>query len=373
MSAFSQLLNSSTGEDISLMPDKILINDASGSQDIKENQKVADTVIPHLVVGFDHDVPTGTPASSAVYQKLAHFADNNQLSLIHAQGILYLHVLSQLQGPIIVASTGNHNGIFGCKGSLGIKISDQELKDLLDGKAIQRKVPERLTAEFQGKRNENITSADIAINVWNQLQNKDLKGKLIQFVDSSHQLNDEDKQVISSMSTLFGAFSSLFVDQFKESEITLQLDSMQEMVILPSTADKPVDHIQVQNLSEVSDIPFKVGFIGGFTGGNINDLRLAAKLVDGKHIAFGKRLNICPASSDIYLQALNEGLITKFIDFGAQMVATGDKSVVKQGAGIVGDGEVVMSTGSYNYSGCLYAKKAQIYLGSVKAVINAML
>lgn len=373
MSEFNKLVQGNADENVSFLPDLILINDASGSQVIEAGMKVADEVKDRLVVGFDHDVPTGTPASSSVYQKLAHFADNNGQTLIHAKGILYLDVLQKLTSPVIVVSTGNHNGIFGCKGSLGIQVSEEELKGLLEGKQITRRVPEKFVAKFNGKRDANLTSNDVAINVWNQLQSQEIQGKLIQFIDEINELTTEDKQVISSMSTLFGAMSSLFIDQATDSALTIDLATMKELVILPEEADKPQSTIKVEDASEIDNDKFKVGFIGGFTGGNIDDLRLAAKLVENKHIKFGKRLNISPATSDVYVQALDEGLVTKFIDFGAQMVATGDKSVVKQGAGIVGDGEVVMSTGSYNYAGCLSSKTAKIYLGSVKSVINAML
>lgn len=373
MSEFNKLVQGNVGEDVSFLPDLILINDASGSQVVEPDMKVADDVKERLVVGFDHDVPTGTPASSAVYHKLAHFTDNNGQTLIHAKGILYLDVLKRLANPSIVVSTGNHNGIFGCKGSLGLQVSEEELKNLLAGKQITRQVPQSIVVDFTGNRVTGLTSIDIAINVWKRLQEEDIKGKLIYFIDNDNKLNAEDKQVISSMSTLFGAMSSLFIDKEEAADLTIDLSSAKELVILPEAGDKPQSTINVKDADAINNSEFKVGFIGGFTGGNIDDLRLAAKLVENKHIKFGKRLNISPATSDVYVQALNEGLVTKFIDFGAQMVATGDKSVVKQGAGIVGDGEVVMSTGSYNYAGCLSGKTAKIYLGSVKSVINAML
>lgn len=373
MSEFNKLVQGNAGEDVSFLPDLILINDAAGSQVVSADMKVADQVKDRLVVGFDHDVPTGTPASSAVYQKLAHFADTNDKVLVHAKGILYLDVLQKLTDPAVVVSTGNHNAIFGCKGSLGLQVSEEELKDLLAGKQITRRVPEKFVVKFAGNRDANLTSSDIAINVWNALQKEDLQDKLIQFVDDANKLTVEDKQVISSMATLFGAMSAIFADKAADANYTVDLSAMKELVILPEDGDKPQTNIKVAEAKEVNNDEFKVGFIGGFTGGNIEDLRLAAKLVENKHIKFGKRLNIAPATSDVYIQALDEGLVTKFIDFGAQMVATGDKSVITQGAGIVGDGEVVMSTGSYNYAGCLSGKTAKIYLGSVKSVINAML
>lgn len=372
MSEIDKLLNKNVGEEVELQPDLIMINDAAGAEEVTADKKVSSEVQQRLVVGFDHDVPTGTPASSAVYQKLAHFADTNDLELVHAKGILYLDILNKLAEPQLIVSTGNHNGIFGSKGSLGLKVTDTELADLLNGQTITRKVPAIFTVELTGNKASGLASSDIAINIWNKLQDQDIKDKLIEFIDGNGSLSQEDKQVISAMSTLFGAMTSVFTEN-GEADLTIDMAEMDEVVILPEAEDRPQAKIKVQTVDKLADIQFKVGFIGGFTGGNITDLREAAKLVDGKHIKFGKRLNISPATSAVYIQALNEGLVTKFIDFGAQMVATGDKSVVKQGAGIVGKDEVVMSTGSYNYAGCLSDKSAKIYLGSVKSVINAML
>ena len=102
-------------------------------------------------------------------------------------------------------------------------------------------------------------------------------------------------------------------------------------------------------------------------------MRLAAGMFKGKHIAWGFRLCISPVTSDVYLQAMDEGLLEIFIDFGAQIIAPGEHGINRQGAGVIGHGEKEITTGSYNYPGCLGCEDSEIYIASVASVAAAAL
>ncbi len=113
------------------------------------------------------------------------------------------------------------------------------------------------------------------------------------------------------------------------------------------------------------------GQIGGYTGGTIEQLRKAASMLDGHKLALGFRLSICPATSRDYIQAAEEGILTKFIDFGAQINAAGDHSVVIQGPGAMGHKERLVTTGLYTFAGSMGCDDAEVYTGSVETVMNA--
>ena len=83
------------------------------------------------------------------------------------------------------------------------------------------------------------------------------------------------------------------------------------------------------------------------------------------------RLCVCPATSKDYLQAIEEGIIEKFILFGAQIQAIGDRSVVSQGAGTVDGQETLLTTGLYTFDGCMGVKGSKVLCASVEAVIAA--
>ena len=123
--------------------------------------------------------------------------------------------------------------------------------------------------------------------------------------------------------------------------------------------------------SEIAGTKFNAGQIGGYTGGTIEDLRTAAEIIEGRKLALGFRLSICPATSRDYIMACNEGIITKFIDYGAQINAAGDHSEVVQGAGAMGNNERLITTGLYTYTGAMGVASSLVYSASVESVVAA--
>lgn len=95
-------------------------------------------------------------------------------------------------------------------------------------------------------------------------------------------------------------------------------------------------------------------------GGTLEALRTAAALMEGKNLRKGVRLSICPVTARTYLKALEEGLITKFIDFGAQIEASSDRDIVSQGAGVVGHKEILLTTGLYTFAGAMGCDDASV-------------
>ena len=114
-------------------------------------------------------------------------------------------------------------------------------------------------------------------------------------------------------------------------------------------------------------------FIGGCLGGHIEQLRRAAAVLRGRRIKRELRLLIGFASNQDYLAAMQEGLIGVFFDCGAQVTNPGCASCRTTSIGVVGDGEVMASTGCYNYPGCCGTQASRVYLASAEAVARAAL
>ena len=130
-------------------------------------------------------------------------------------------------------------------------------------------------------------------------------------------------------------------------------------------------------ISDIEHISVQEVFIGGCRGGKLDDLRIAASILKGKKIAYRLRMVVSPASSAIYIQALQEGLIDIFLDSGAIVMNQGCSVCWGKAQGILDAGEVLVSTGSYNCKGCSGSEDSFVYLVSpaiaAKVAINGYL
>jgi len=115
------------------------------------------------------------------------------------------------------------------------------------------------------------------------------------------------------------------------------------------------------------------GLIGTCTNGRIEDLKVAAEILKGKKIKDGFQLNVIPASEKIFLQAINEGIITTLIEAGANILTPSCGPCLGTGLGIPASGHTVISTANRNFLGRMGNKEASIYLASPATVAASAL
>ena len=133
----------------------------------------------------------------------------------------------------------------------------------------------------------------------------------------------------------------------------------------------PVDNVRA--VGDGKDIKVDQVFIGTCTNGRLEDLRTAAKVVEGKHRHPDTRLIVCPASRDIFLKASKEGLLDILVEAGAALMAPGCGPCVGVHEGILGDGEVCLSTANRNFKGRMGNPEGFVYLASPATAAYAAL
>jgi 3-isopropylmalate dehydratase small subunit len=127
-----------------------------------------------------------------------------------------------------------------------------------------------------------------------------------------------------------------------------------------------VDH--VKSIDEIAGTRINQALIGTCTNGRLEDLRVAAAILKGKKVSRDVQLLITPASRDIYLQAVREGLAAVFLDAGANLLTPSCGPCLGTGQGIPADGINVISTANRNFLGRMGNPKSSIYLASPATV-----
>jgi 3-isopropylmalate dehydratase large subunit len=147
-----------------------------------------------------------------------------------------------------------------------------------------------------------------------------------------------------------------------ERELTLDLSTVEPLAARPHTVDN------VGELLELQGVAINQAFLGSCTNGRLEDLRAAADILRGRHVAPGVRLIVTPASAQVLSVALREGIIEVLTAAGATVTTPGCGACAGLHSGVLGDGEVCISSSSRNFRGRMGNPNAFVYLASPATV-----
>jgi len=241
---------------------------------------------------------------------------------------------------------------------------------------------------LNGKRPKNITSKDIILNLLNIFGANELLGYSIEILgEEVEKLTLDERITISSMATEMGAIIILFtpnqevidfcetrskrkIEIIKSDEnaiykkiYNIDISSFVPMISLPG---KPHDTIDILKLKKIK---IDSAFIGSCTNGRMEDLREISKVLQNKKVAPGVVLKIVPATDEVWIEALDEGLIKIFKDAGALVSNAGCAGCAAGQVGQNGEGEITISTGNRNFPG--KQGKGEVFLASPINVVSS--
>ena len=139
---------------------------------------------------------------------------------------------------------------------------------------------------------------------------------------------------------------------------TIDLSKLKPTVAFPHLPEN------TKTIDEVGDIKIDQVVIGSCTNGRIEDLRAAANIMKGKKVAKGVRVIVIPATQAIYLQAIEEGLVTTFIQAGAAVSTPTCGPCLGGHMGILAKGERAVATTNRNFVGRMGDPESEVYLAS---------
>ena len=368
-------------------PDIILTHDNTSSI-YKTFQKmngknVADP--DQILVVLDHNAPPADAKLATQYQEIRDIVKQQGIEKFYDSGKGICHqIMSYHAKPgMLIVGSDSHTSTAGAFNALAAGIDRTESAGIWKRGETWFRVPESIKITLTGKLAENVSAKDLALWIIGMIGSDGANYMSIEYHgEGVLTLDMSDRMTIANLASEMGAKNAVFpadeiLDKFFNekitgvwadeeakylSEINIDLDEVFPVVAAPHNVDN------IKSVAEVAGTVVHEGLIGTCTNGRIEDMRIAAGILKGKSIRDSFQLNIIPASRKIFLQAIDEGIISTFINAGANVLTPSCGPCLGTGQGIPANGHTVISTANRNFSGRMGNKEAQIYLASPATV-----
>lgn len=372
--------------------DLVLGNDITSPVAIHEMEKMkVDGVFDKDKIALvpDHFVPNKDIKSAEHCKCVREFAKKNEITNYFEVGQMGIeHALLPEQGLTVagdvIIGADSHTCTYGALGAFSTGVGSTDMAaGMATGKAWF-KVPSAIKFNLTGKPSEWVSGKDVILHIIGMIGVDGALYKSMEFTgDGIANLSMDDRFTIANMAIEAGGKNGIFpvddlavaymkehgtreykiyeadADAVYDEEYTIDLGALRPTVAFPHLPEntKTIDEIK-------DDIKIDQVVIGSCTNGRLDDLRIAAKVLNGRHVAEGMRCIVIPATQKIYLQAMDEGLLRTFIEAGA-IVSTPTCGPCLGGyMGILAEGERCVSTTNRNFVGRMGHVGSEIYLAS---------
>lgn len=372
--------------------DLVLGNDITSPVAIKEMEKMkVDGVFDKDKIALvpDHFVPNKDIKSAEHCKCVREFAYRNKITNYFEVGQMGIeHALLPEKGLTVagdvIIGADSHTCTYGALGAFSTGVGSTDMAaGMATGKAWF-KVPNAIKFNLVGTLPEWVSGKDLILHIIGMIGVDGALYKSMEFVgEGVKSLSMDDRFTVANMAIEAGGKNGIFpVDELAiaymkehsskeytiyeadedavyDEEYTIDLSALRPTVAFPHLPEntKTMDEI-------TEDIKINQVVIGSCTNGRIDDLRCAAKVLAGRHVAEGMRCIIIPATQAIYLQAMEEGLLKIFIEAGAVVSTPTCGPCLGGYMGILAQGERCVSTTNRNFVGRMGHVESEIYLAS---------
>lgn len=351
-----------------------------------KNPRIADK--DKIVFIVDHNIPAENPKTAAVHKKMREFARENGIKFFEGKGVCHQIMFENFVEPgQLIFGADSHTCSYGALGAFGTGVGCTDfLYAMVTGKSWVM-VPETLRFNLKGKLREGVYPRDLILTIIGDIGANGANYKVMEFAgEGAHNLSVNDRFVLCNLAVEAGAKTGIVEPDEKVEEFIKEhgrradnmyvsdedakflkvyeydLDKIEPVVARPDFVDDVIP------LSQVGDVKIDEAFLGSCNNGRIDDLRVAAEILKGRKVNPDVRFLIAPASNNVYIQALDEGLIDIFMESGAMVMNANCSVCWGSCQGVIGENEVLISTGTRNFKGRAGHPSSKVYLGSAATV-----
>lgn len=382
-----KILGAPQGAIVFRKPDLVLSHDNSAS--IRKTFEKMGGVRVHdhgqLVIVLDHNAPPTTAQLANTYRSIREFAAGQGISRFHdeGEGICHQLMAKYARPGMLIVGSDSHTCTAGAFNALAAGIDRTETAGLwLRGETWFR-VPSSMKINLTGRLPQGVYAKDLSLWIIGVLGSAGANYMSIEFHgEGVGTLSISDRMTVANLASEMGAKNAVFPadeilwehlvakvegiwadeDAVYSEELSVDLGAICPLVAAPHQVDN------VFALAEVAGTEIHQALIGTCTNGRIEDLREAAAVLSGRKVNPGVQMQVIPASREIYRQAIDEGLVTGFLDAGANILSSSCGPCLGTGQGIPADETTVISSANRNFPGRMGNPRAGIYLASPATV-----
>ena len=391
LAAHAGLSEVKAGQLIEADLDLVLGNDITSPVAIHEMDKMTVKTVfdkDKIALVPDHFVPNKDIKSAEHCKCVRQFAMKHDITNYFEVGQMGIeHALLPEQGLTVagdvIIGADSHTCTYGALGAFSTGVGSTDMAaGMATGKAWF-KVPSAIKFVLTGKPKKWVSGKDVILHIIGMIGVDGALYKSMEFTgDGIANLTMDDRFTIANMAIEAGGKNGIFpVDDLTRA----YMKEHSKRPFVEYTADDDAEYEQVINidLSEIEptvsfphlpenthvvgsfdDIKIDQVVIGSCTNGRIDDLRWAAKILEGRKVAKGLRVIVIPATQKIYMQAIEEGLVQTFIRAGAVVSTPTCGPCLGGYMGILAEGERCVSTTNRNFVGRMGHVDSEIYLAS---------
>lgn len=388
LAAHAGLSSVTAGQLIEAELDLALGNDITAPVAIKEIKKAGGHVKykDRVALVMDHFTPNKDIKAACQVKETREFAKSECVEHFYDVGRMGIeHALLPEQGLVgagdCVVGADSHTCTYGALGAFSTGVGSTDLACAMMTGKLWFKVPAAIRFRLTGALPRYVTGKDLILHIIGEIGVDGALYRSMEFTgEGVPSLSMDDRFTVCNMAIEGGAKNGIFpVDK-------ITLDYMQnrfrrEIKIYEADSDadyertieidlsrlKPTvafPHLPENTHTEWQTLPIQQVVIGSCTNGRISDLRRAAELLKGKTVAESVRCIVIPATQEVYLQALREGLLEIFVKAGAIVSTPTCGPCLGGHMGILADGERCVSTTNRNFVGRMGHSTSEIYLAS---------
>jgi 3-isopropylmalate/(R)-2-methylmalate dehydratase large subunit len=340
-----------------------------------------------IVALLDHWVPAPSVDAAEIHKTVRQFVRKYKISNWFDMNVGICHQIMPEQGFVcpgeLIIGTDSHTTTYGALGAFSTGVGATDMTIVFATGKLWFKVPETIKYTISGTLPKFILGKDIILRILREIGTDGAAYKAIEYYgDTVKRLSIDSRMTICNMGVEAGAKASIVPPDQKTLDYVkkrtkrafkaVKADKDAQYIenydldvsdLEPQVA-KPPNPANSVSVAEVEDTPVDQAFIGSCTGGRLEDLAMAARLLKGKKVAKNTRLIVIPASYEIFMAAMKGGIIETILQAGGIVESPTCGPCTGGHLGLLASGETAIATVSRNFVGRMGSPRARVYLAS---------